>query len=360
MKIWLLASSLFFVGCASIGPRQIKVDRSLYNDAITATDEEQLLRNIVRLRHLEPPSFLKINSITSSHTLGSSMTGGFALGISPEGKAPSASLTPGINFSDSPTISYAPVNNSDFIKEILAPIQLDKLALLLYGGMHDPNLIFKLAISSIAGIDNAIDASDLKIISEPEFGEFYHVVDLLHHLAEKKGARIVPVSLDKISTIAIRIFPKFRDSPEAKELKQILAIPDEYQDIVLIDRPEIKLPNSAFVETRSIMGILIRLSHSVEVPEDEIKSKRALRYHVNHKIYDWEPMMDGLIKIRCSKSQPDDAFIRVKLHGFWYYINLSDFDSLATFGFLNALTVLSAGNSLNGSGEQPIMTIPVR
>ena len=115
MKIilWILLflSFLLLANCKSIGPGRIYSDRNSYNDAIINTDDEQLLRNIVRLRYLENISFLKITNVTSSYSLSKSISSSLSLsGSASQGSASttsrSASLSPSLSYSDSPTISY--------------------------------------------------------------------------------------------------------------------------------------------------------------------------------------------------------------------------------------------------------------
>ena len=53
-------------GCSYIGPNSLNVERRRYNDVIQKTNDEELLLNLVRMRYNDRPSFLSVNSITSS------------------------------------------------------------------------------------------------------------------------------------------------------------------------------------------------------------------------------------------------------------------------------------------------------
>ena len=63
-------------GC--IGPRSLELTRLRYDQAVHETSEQQWLRNIVRLRYGDLPSFLDVSAITSQFELSSrgGITGG--------------------------------------------------------------------------------------------------------------------------------------------------------------------------------------------------------------------------------------------------------------------------------------------
>src|SRR5262245_5911279 len=53
-------------GCA-LGPRALEKTHGPYLDAVARVEEEQLLRNIVRVRYNEAPLVLNILSVTAQH-----------------------------------------------------------------------------------------------------------------------------------------------------------------------------------------------------------------------------------------------------------------------------------------------------
>jgi hypothetical protein len=63
-------------GC--IGPRSLELTRLRYDQAVHETTEQQWLRNIVRLRYGDLPSFMDVAAITSQFELSSQ--GGFTGG----------------------------------------------------------------------------------------------------------------------------------------------------------------------------------------------------------------------------------------------------------------------------------------
>ena len=48
--------------CSSLGPGNLQRDRLDYNDAVSESGKEMLLKNIVRLRYADSPLFLNVSS----------------------------------------------------------------------------------------------------------------------------------------------------------------------------------------------------------------------------------------------------------------------------------------------------------
>ncbi len=59
----LLAAWTGLSGC--LGPKAIRYTRMRYNEVVRATNDEQLLMNIVRLRYADSPVFIDLPNITS-------------------------------------------------------------------------------------------------------------------------------------------------------------------------------------------------------------------------------------------------------------------------------------------------------
>src|SRR5205807_1018847 len=62
-RLALLAACLAASGC--LGPTAVRSTRMRYNDAVRATNDEQLLMNLVRLRYADSPIFIDLPNITS-------------------------------------------------------------------------------------------------------------------------------------------------------------------------------------------------------------------------------------------------------------------------------------------------------
>jgi len=62
----LIACALELCGCAVIGPRAISGGRGIYTEVINTTEDEQILRMIVRMRYDETVGMLTVSSVTAN------------------------------------------------------------------------------------------------------------------------------------------------------------------------------------------------------------------------------------------------------------------------------------------------------
>lgn len=76
---WICALILQFAGCTLFGPEVAFTTRLAYNDVVHASEQSELLLNLVRLRYLEAPEFLAMSAIASQMTFeaGASVSGDF-------------------------------------------------------------------------------------------------------------------------------------------------------------------------------------------------------------------------------------------------------------------------------------------
>src|SRR4051812_23054589 len=65
---WGLALGLTGGGCA-FGPKVLEKSHGRYNEAVRRVEEEQLLRNLVRMRYNESPLELIVSSIAAQYEL---------------------------------------------------------------------------------------------------------------------------------------------------------------------------------------------------------------------------------------------------------------------------------------------------
>ena len=70
LSLFCVAASIVFgvSGCAFLGPGRVPGDNFNYNKAIAQSTREQMLLNLVRLRYLEEPLFLKVSSVLTQYT----------------------------------------------------------------------------------------------------------------------------------------------------------------------------------------------------------------------------------------------------------------------------------------------------
>lgn len=361
-KWTLLLNLLLLTSCASIGPSQIHIDRSRYNDVVQDTNNQQLLMNIVRLRYAEPTAFLKLSNVTSSYSLNAG-TGGTSYSNT-NVSGPGGSITrefninPSVSYLDTPTISYMPVEDAAFVTEILSPTELKNSELLAAGGVNEPTLLFRLIPQSVGDLDNASAASSAKMLTLPRYQRYYEFVDLLRQSLIYENANVLPAKVNGTIGVGIKFSTRYVMSPTSIRIKRLLHVPLNAKTILFTDSVDnLKASNSVLLRTRSVYGMMTYLSYSVQVPESDRNEVYQYR-NADGSPFDWDPLMRGLMTIYSSDSEPQDAFVKVYEHRHWFYIKRSDVDSKATFSLLMRLMTLTAGNQLTGAGAAPVLTIP--
>ncbi len=113
----------------------------LYNDSVQLVYEEQLLRNLVRMRYQEDPHSLNVSAIAAQYELaGQAEARPFFVAPNPSNSniifrkftaiLPDA-LVSGAN---RPTLTFTPANDSDAVRQFLTPIPSQTLLFLAQTG----------------------------------------------------------------------------------------------------------------------------------------------------------------------------------------------------------------------------------
>jgi len=128
-------------GCA-IGPSVLRGNRPEYNRVIQQTEKEELLLNIVRLRYGEHIKFLQVASVVSTLNVGASVNASATVPFGTQTRldvvsgANIANVGGGLNYSETPTITYVPVEGQQFATQILTGASLNNLQALLQSGWN--------------------------------------------------------------------------------------------------------------------------------------------------------------------------------------------------------------------------------
>ncbi len=148
----LLISFFFLPSCSHLGPDFMEGNRNEYNKVLANTNDEEVLLNLVRRRYADSIAVLEVNSVSTSLEWKKSI--GLAakffdgdlsdnnLGLSGDG-----------SYSEKPTITYLPLNGSDYVKNVLSPISLDTILLLTRSGWAADRVI-RLTVNKINGVNS--------------------------------------------------------------------------------------------------------------------------------------------------------------------------------------------------------------
>jgi hypothetical protein len=336
------------------GTRTIPADRFDFNEAIIRSWNEQLLLNLVRLRYEDTPLFLDIGNIVTQYAF----TGN--LGIATTIPGDQVGLSSGLSYSSRPTITYSPLTGEAFAERLLSPISPLVLMMLSQSGWSLEMLLLT-CVQEVNDIRNAPNAAaDATPSMMPRFRRFQRLSSLLRELqlAGEVELRLIEDQGLQVMYMFIRE-PDDPDDPIGElvaELRQVLGIRPEVALIRITGAAMKTEPDEVALTSRSLLGVLKFLSHSVEPPPAHIAQGRlAMTRTPEGDLFDWNEVTGPLLQIRSSPTRPTSAFASVHYRGFWFYIDDAEIRSKTTFGLL---TYLFSLQSVGPDPFGPILTLP--
>lgn len=342
--ILLLIVGLFCAGCITVGPGTIKRDHFDYSYAVGQTGKEELLRNIVRLRYLDAPVFLRVNSIINQYSL----EGSVSLSALNSDAADARTLGGTGKWSDRPTITYTPLSGSVFAQNLLTPIPPDALLALIQAGWSG-EFLFRIGVRSINTIENESAAPVARKAADPEFRE------LLELWFRLRKHRILGLRRDS-SGADVRFFGYIKEDTVSPELKQdaqrlrtILGLGNEAAEFSISYGLVPDEENEIALLTSSILEIMSELSWHVDVPSSHIETGRTMTSFDDQQIFN-----TPIFHVRSSENKPTDTYVAVFERGTWFYVDDSDLVSKRTFALLQVLLSLTESSD---AARGPVVTI---
>jgi len=336
---------------ATLGPGAIIRGRGLYNEVITATNNEQTLAQIVRARYGEPAGLLAVASVTANLRAAETTNAQFGIGPSSNYSGNIVPLSVGVAFEDNPTIAYTPVQGERYAKSILSPLGLDVLVLLL-GMERAPDQLVSILIKQVNGLHNPM-------YRPPEArAAFQDSIALLTRLEQAGHATWTSTSA-KETSFALELHDYAPDDRETvHDLLARWGLPPSLargdRDVVLPVKLAVGNPTKPGlnVQTRSVFDLIALAAGAVQVPPE----------HAALGLPD--PGLDalsglgGLLTIRSSPSYPrDDVLVAVRHRGYWFYIPAADGPSKLAFRMLQ--TIIGMRLTEAAPAATPALTIPV-
>lgn len=355
LRLSLLPLSCLFVlvlsGCAShLGPTSLKAAHRPYNDSVVTTLNEQFLLNLVRLKYRDNPYFIEISSITSQQKLEGSVGSGSSLNALTKQFA-SFSPSASVDYSETPTITYSPLQGEDFLNKLMAPIPLSALLITTQSGWSFSR-VCRVAVEQANSVKNAPSASGPTPSRVPEFADFKAMAEDIRRLQEDGDVKLF------ISGEHVYMGIGSNRSNSDEQIKEILGVSPRVNAFRLTSTPERnQKADTVYLQPRSIMGVLFYLSQNVEVPGRDIgKGLVTVTKDKNGNVFNWDQVSGDLLKVKSAATPPANAFVKIKYRGSWFYIPDNDLESKSTFMLLNQLFNLQAGDA---NALAPSLTIPL-
>jgi hypothetical protein len=393
-----LASCPLLAGC--FGPTTVRQTRLRYNEAISRTNDEELILNLVRLRYNEHPSFLPITGLNAQFEL----NGGAQYRGGPERGALDNFGQGIVGYADRPTITFAPQRPPELTRALLTQVSLETLYLFIRQG-GDLDRALRLLVRTMNGIDNAPSAGGPIPPDAPAFAEFRAVADRLDRLrgrglavlttedrADDLPDTVTVDGLDARTLVEIKkagygirpegaapgyrltqtkpvrvlqVHPRAAGSPEFLDIEAMLRLAPGQTTYPVEEAPQGQLttgpedgPQSRLVVTnRSILEVMYLLSKTVEVPEAHAR-RGIVRFTRNPdgSPFDWRMVSGDLFHVCVARHRPSSAFVAVKYRDYWYYVDDRDLSSKTTLNLFSELLRLQKIGATEG---QPLLSLPL-
>lgn len=347
----LFLATVVSTGCSRLGPASISRGRAAYNEAITRTDDEQMLMSIVKGRYGETYNMLAVTAVAANIRFAA--TAGVQAGFGPTSSY-DGNLVPfsgGVAYEENPTITYAPASNAEYVRQLLTPIPLDILIMSMRASAF-PGGVFLILVQRINDIRNP-DFLAPTGKPDPRFTRF---IDLA---AEASGAGILywtkhPGEGFEFDMVFANYAPAY--SEKVGELLALLGLPppeDTSKDLVIPVRFALAAEevDAIGISTRSTLDLIEILRATIQIPEEHDRKGLAVAY----------PSVGLLgqgVRICSSGKRPENAWLAVKYRDYWFFIEESDLITKRLFRFTSMLWQVSIAG---GTGQQsaPVLTVPV-
>lgn len=318
-------------GCfAQVGPRQLAPARYHYNQAIARSWDEQFLLNLVRLRYHDTPFFLEISSVLAQYSL--SGTGSLSPTLT-FGDSDSASIGASLTYTETPTITFTPLQDSAFVSSVLEPISPTTLMLLSEAGSSIDQL-FACCVAAVGSLTT--DADDFTRLTSA-----LRALEVAGHLAISQTstadgdevALVVESPSDDSAKQQVRIIEDLLGLGEADGLTWRLTVPEASREAGTIA-----------ITPRSVLGVMRQLAAGVEVPASDVAAGK-----VEGAVGD-----APLLRVRWAAGRPDEAYLAIHYRGAWFYLADNDLASKSVFSLLQLLFAIQ---SAGGDATPPLLTV---
>ncbi len=344
--------SCLLTGCTAVGPTAIRSGRLAYNEAITETNNQQMLMVVIRNRYEERGSLLAVVSVTANVSVATST--GMQLGFGDDDNF-AGNLVPfsaGVVYEENPTISYTPVEGEKYTQQLFSPVPMTAFAQLA-AALTDPTYIYTTLVSSVNGIHNP-DFLFASAEPDPRFPRF---VTLMTELTQAHRLNWVedPQHKGRFSVVIHHYAPTH--AAEVSELLGLLGLSapqDQLKSVVLPVSLALEGRDTGGIgiTTHSVFDLLEILSAAIEVPDDDQRNGVTTSYPAPGPV-------GRELRIRYAKARPEHAYVAVEHRDGWFYIDERDQATKRFFRLLSTLWSVTIAESTGKASAAPVLTVPV-
>ena len=350
LGLWFLLG-----GCQTLGPAALGVGRGAYNEVIARTSSEQTLGLMVRLRYSDPIGLLMVSSVTAGLKFSAEAKGEAGFGPRANYAGNLVPFSAGIGYEDNPTISYTPVDGQAFLREWLAPVTLETLALVMQAAPRQDALIVVL-VERMNGLNNSASAT------VEERTAFQRAATLL---AESRDLGVASWAQQSGPAGRYELILSHYSPGHITEVQELLRLFELKGDPAR--ESVIRIPvalgvregdfNGLAVQTRSVAEILLAAAASIEVPSEHVDAGFV---EARADSPGTLAAMRPILKIYSSRNAPDRANVAVQHRGWWFYVDDTDLTSKRMFQRIQMLFLTRLSEATRGTQTTPLLTIPVK
>jgi hypothetical protein len=358
IRWFFIICTLATASCISVGPKRLHTDRFDYSEAISQSNKQQMLTNIVRMSYLDFPVFMSVGSVITSYeyTGDVGVQGTASLAEAVGGDSFSGNVN--IAISERPTITYSPLSGREFTERLFTPLPVASIFALGQAGW-DIEVLLRTGITRINNVENLSfevdqfgDDSRRRQRDTENVQKFHRVIDLLWYLANEDIIELQSEGESRLPKLVLDAGDRLDISPLVIELKTLLDLDQDRNEFQVTTRMTQRRPNEITIQSRSLTSIMAFLSKGVDIPQAHILEGRTGSAIRRNKDND---KRDVPLRVRWQSDRPNDEYLAVRYQGYWFYIDQADIESKLVFQMLLALFELQAPA---GGAASPLLTLP--
>ena len=340
-KIVFMVSISLMISCTHLGARVMPPDRIGYNKSIVNSELQQLLLNIVRLRYGDTPQFLSLNNIVSQFSFQGGVSASFIRSMAPGLLTTTVDVAPNMTYSESPTLTYTPMQGEEFVMRLLTPVEVQVIKMFLRDGWGIGRIL-RTFIQRLGPMPNAVLASRPISTRVPVFKEFAEFTRILRKLQWLDSYKAFNDNSDGTYRIMIVITDFSKLNAREMALLKKLGIGPLSPNFWLSSVANSQERNF-YAETRTVLAVYNYLSKGVEVPPEHHQSLYKTKL-ANGEDFNWQEVTDGIIDVKYAKLLPLNAYVYVYYRGYYFYIDDSDYNSKEAMELIFVVNGIFQGN----------------
>jgi hypothetical protein len=348
----LVVLSSLLVGCTVVGPAAISSGRLAYNDAITTTDNQQMLMILIQNRYGERGHLLTVASVTANVSVTTSAGVQAGFGSTSDYRGNLVPFAGSVVYEENPTISYVPVSGEKYLTQLTSPISLQLLTQ-ISRTMTNPAP----ALSAFITSANYIYNPNFDFGEDPDAPRFEEFVNILATLTRDHRLHWVQSSTDPALFSIVIDQSEARHAAQVKKLLQLLALPAAKPGQRQVVIPLFLALDGAAVgglgiTTRSVWDLVEILSGAIEVPARDEAAGVVRPAPPPGRV-------GRQLKIAFSTEEPEHAYIAVAYRDGWFYIDERDLITKEYFKILGSLWTMTMSKAIGQGAAAPLLTVPV-